>query len=66
MLNDSDGQTTLAIKNDTSLPNSGSKRDSMLTSFLALPNPTWRKVVKALEDGNYPNVAAKIKQDLNK
>ena len=62
LLNDTIGQKTKEIrKNHMDVDGS---RTEMLEEFLKTRNPTWRRVVSALSDGNYGNLAEEIKKGL--
>jgi len=40
------------------------QRNEVLTRFLAMSNPTWKKAVDALRSGGYKNLADNIEKDL--
>ena len=59
LLNDDDGQTTQDIKR-----NGG--RIEMIQRFLRESNPTWKRVIEALRNGNYHNLADVIEKELKR
>jgi len=60
LLDDKDGTKTEEI----SLMHGGIEvqRNEMLRRFLAMSNPTWKKVLDALRSGNYDNLADNIEE----
>jgi len=61
LLDDDDGTITEEINGNHQTI--AEKRDEMLTRFLQMSDPTWKKVVDALRLGNFSNLADEIEHD---
>ena len=57
LINDDDGQKTEDIKKN------GGKSE-MINRFLRESNPTWNRVIEALRNANYGNLANSIEKEL--